>query len=153
MDSLPGIKQPTNNSQISPSLYNALSMTSGGFLNTKSTQQPAGGPPGSPGFGPSSSQSPTGDNLFVSDNVVGRPSPMSPSLNPSLRSNPVASYGDNTSSDGTAIRSVQQQGSSQEFGGNRAGPFMPDQSLYRSLRQGGNQGQPQRQFNTFGSQG
>lgn len=110
-----------------PDLYNALSATSGGFLNQQS-QQPAGGPPRSLGVGPSSGgptspMSPNGDNMFA-------PSSQAPLPQPDYRSNPVVTT-DNRSA-------VNQQPNPQP----NSSPTMP--GMYAAMQKdvGGSPGMP-----------
>lgn len=119
-DSLPGIKLPQNNAQLGPNLYQALSATSGGFLNQRD-QQPTGGPPGSPGVGPSSQGYAPASQL--------------PSLPPEMQSNPMVT---------DPNRALNQQPNPQP----NSSPTMP--GLFSALQQGGNQGQPMKQFNNQG---
>jgi len=112
-------------------LYNALSATSGGFLN-QSTQRPTAGPPASAGLGPASGgpqspMSPNGDNMFAPSNEPLR-------VSPEFASNPVVTTND-------SLRPVNQQPNPQPNpeptmpSPNRENnPYMPGQSLYRSLQ-------------------
>lgn len=138
-DAVSGIKMAQNNSQLGPSLYNALSATSGGFLNQRE-QQSTGGPPGSLGVGPSSPQSPSGDNMMTFDsqkqNTTGyAPSPQMPSLGGVQQTNPMVSQDP---------RALNQQPNPQL----NSSPTMP--GLFGALQPQGTQGQPTKQFNNQG---
>lgn len=140
-DALPGIKSQQNNAQLGPSLYNALSATSGGFLN-QSTQRPTVGPPASAGVGPASGgpmspMSPNGNNMFA---------PMSEplGLSPGYQSNPLVTQDTralNQQPNPQPNLSPTMPGQYDSYGSpampspeRENSPNMPGQSLYRSIQ-------------------